>query len=207
MQPISVVENERFVKFVKELDPRYQLPSRSTVTRSLFPKLMQVKHLALTTDLGTSNQTLSYLTLTCHYINQEMQLCSKILETLYMQKYHTARNLAEELKNIAEEWEITEKICCIITDNVASNVAAVNLLGWRHLPCFAHTLNLIVQDFLEAVDGLPSPQQKCKDIVSYFHRSSKATEKCLSIQSQSHTTTRAVKLKQDVERDGIRPFT
>ena len=88
MQPLSVVENEGFVKFVKELDLQYQLPSCSTVTRSLLPKkyekikdalkceLMQVKNVALTTDLWTSNQTLSYLTLTCHYINQEMQLCS-----------------------------------------------------------------------------------------------------------------------------------
>ena len=211
MQPLSVVENEGFVKFVNELDLRYQLPSPSTVTRSLLPKkykkikdalkceLMQVKHVALTTDLWTSNQTLSYLTLTCHYINQEMRLCSKVLETLYMQKDHTAPNLAEELKKIAEEWEITEKNCCIITDNAANIVAAVNLLGWHHLPCFAHTLNLIVQDSLKAVDGLPSLKQKCKDIVSYFHRSSKATEKLLSIQSQSHTTARAVKLKQDVE--------
>lgn len=211
MQPLSVVENEGFIKFVKELDPRYQLPSRSTITRSLLPKkyeklkdavkreLTQVKHVALTTDLWTSNQTLSYLTLTCHYINHEMQLCSKVLETLYVQKDHTAPNLAEELKNIAEEWEITQKICCIITDNAANIVAAVNLLGWRHLPCFAHTLNLIVQDSLKAVSGLPRLQQKCKDIVTYFHRSTKATEKLLSMQSQANTTTKPVKLKQDVE--------
>ena len=38
MQPLSVVENEGFVKFVKELDLQYQLPSCSTVTRSLLPK-------------------------------------------------------------------------------------------------------------------------------------------------------------------------
>ena len=212
MQPLSVVENEGFIKFTKQLDPRYQLPSRSTVTRSLLPnkyeklkdavklELKQVKHVALTTDLWTSNQTLSYLTLTCHYINQEMQLCSKVLETVHvLQKDHTAPNLAEELKKIAQEWEITENICYIITDNAANIVAAVNLLGWRHLPCFAHTLNLIVQDSLKAINGLPRLQQKCKDIVSYFHRSSKATEKLLSLQSQSHTTTKVVKLKQDVE--------
>ena len=128
-----------------------------------------------------------------------MQLCSKVLETLYVQRDHTAHNLAEELKKIAREWEITEKICCIITDNAANIVAAINLLAWCHLPCFSHTLNLIVQDSLKTVNGLVSLQQKCKDIVSYFHRSSKATEKLLSIQSQANTSTKALKLKQDVE--------
>ena len=93
-----------------------------------------------------------------------MQLYSKVLETVHVQKDHTAPNLAEELKKIAQEWEITENICCIITDNAANIVAAVNLLGWHHLPCFVHTLNLIVQDSLKAINGLPSLQQKCKDI-------------------------------------------
>ena len=55
-----------------------------------------------------------------------MQLCSKVLETVHVQKDHTAPNLAEELKKIAQEWEITENICCIITDNAANIVAAVN---------------------------------------------------------------------------------
>ena len=50
------------------VDPRYQLPSRPTVTKSLLPKrhenlkdvvkceLMRVKHAVLTIDLWTSNQ-------------------------------------------------------------------------------------------------------------------------------------------------------
>lgn len=125
-----------------------------------------------------------------------MQLCSKFLETLNVEKDHTVPNLAEELRKIAETWEITEKICCIITDNAANIVAAVNLLGWHHLPCFAHTLNLIVQDSLKAVNGVSSLQQKCKNIISFFHRSTKATEKLLSLQSH---TTKVMKLKQDVE--------
>lgn len=71
MQPLSVVENEGFQNFVKELDPQYHLPNRSTVTRSLLlqkyakskdaikRELKPVKHVALKTDLWTSNQTLS----------------------------------------------------------------------------------------------------------------------------------------------------
>ena len=73
-------------------------------------------------------------------------MVSKVLETLYIQKDHTAPILAEELKKIAQEWQIVEKVCCIIADNAANILAAINLLGWHHLPCFAHTLNLIVQD-------------------------------------------------------------
>ena len=38
MQPLSVFENKGLDNLVKELNPQYQLPSCSTVTRSLLPK-------------------------------------------------------------------------------------------------------------------------------------------------------------------------
>ena len=211
MQPLSVVENGGFRKLVQVLDPRYQLPSRSTITRSLLPRkyddvrravkaeLCQVTYVALTTDLWTSNQTLGYITVTCHFINEAWELCSRVLDTLNVDKDHTAVNLSEELQKIAEEWGIDGKVCCIVTDNARNIVAAVNLLGWRHLPCFAHTLNLIVQDSVQGDSEVSRLQQKCKDIVTFFHRSSKATEKLLSLPSQTDTDTKHLKLKQDVE--------
>ena len=79
-------------------------------------------------------------------------------------------------------------------------MAAVNLLGWRRLPCFAHTLNLIVQDSLKSGTEVSSLQKKCKDVVSFFHCSTNATEKLLSLQSQTSPEAKALKLKQDVER-------
>ena len=98
---------------------------------------------------------------------------------------------------ITDEWGITAKVVCVITDNASNIVASIQLNGWKHLPRFAHKLNLVVQDFLKTDTELARIQKKCCDIVSYFHRSSKATDKLDSIQSclkiESH------KLIQDVE--------
>ena len=211
MQPLSVVENEGFRRLMQVMDPRYQLPSRSTITRSLLPQkyealkqtvkveLTQVKYVALTTDLWTSNQTLGYITVTFHYISHEWELHSRVLDTLNLDKDHTAANLAEELQKIAVEWGVDGKISCIITDNASNIVAAINQLGWRHLPCFAHTLNLVVRDSIQGDDEVSRLQQKCKQIVTFFHHSTKATEKLLSIQQQTGSEVKNLKLKQDVE--------
>jgi len=94
---------------------------------------------------------------------------------------HTAENIAEELN----------------ADNAANIVAAVRLNGWRHIPCFAHTLNLVVQDSLAADPPLSCIQRKCRDIVSYFHRSSKATERLNAIQTRLNLDKH--KLIQDVQ--------
>ena len=61
MQTLSVVENEGFIKLVKELHPRYQLPSLKyeKLKGTVRLELTQVEHVALTKDLWTSNQTLT----------------------------------------------------------------------------------------------------------------------------------------------------
>ena len=68
MQPISIVEDKGFNAFVQQLDPRYQLPSRKTITQDL-PKMYEearrdmqttlgsIPDIALTTDIWSSNQT------------------------------------------------------------------------------------------------------------------------------------------------------
>jgi hypothetical protein len=49
------------------------------------------------------------------------------------------------MKRVTREWGIENKVVAANNDNVASVVAAVQLTEWKHVPCFAHTLNLVVQ--------------------------------------------------------------
>ena len=67
--------------------------------------------------------------------------------------------------------EYQRKGYTILSDNVTNIVAAIRFTGWKHLPCFAHTLNLIVQDSLKEIRCI---QDKVKGIVEYFHRSTVA---------------------------------
>lgn len=42
------------------------------------------------------------------------------------------------------------KVDTLVTDNAANAVATVQLNGWKHISCFAHTLNFVMQDSLAA---------------------------------------------------------
>lgn len=64
------------------------------------------------------------------------------------------------------------------TDNAPNIVGAVRL-SWNHIGCFAHTLNLIAQKALEAVEPTRS---KVKSIVEHFKRSSNALSKLNNMQ-------------------------
>lgn len=49
LQPLNIVNDVGFMKFVYELNPRYSLPSRTTVTNVLIPKMYQeIKEKVLT---------------------------------------------------------------------------------------------------------------------------------------------------------------
>ena len=61
----------------------------------------------------------------------------------------------------------------MVTDNAANIQAAVRLAGFKHVSCFAHSLNLVVQNALKTIDPL---KVKVKHIVEYFHRSSRSGE-------------------------------
>lgn len=115
---------------------------------------------------------------------------SFLLECFSFSASHTAENLAAEIKRVANEWQIEKKIEAVVTDNAANIVAAVKLTNWKHVPCFAHTLNLIVQNALQEIKPV---QHKVKTIVEFFKRSPKASELLKLTQKQMGKTVLTLK--------------
>lgn len=108
---------------------------------------------------------------------------------------HTSQNIYEQIVDIASEWGILTKIVAAVTDNAYNITGAIKLTTWAHVPCFAHSLNLIVQEGLKEIKHI---RTKVKACVEYFHRSSQANAKLLSTQSRINSDCVPLKLKNDV---------
>nr|CAI5851245.1 unnamed protein product [Callosobruchus analis] len=108
----------------------------------------------------------------------------------------SAENLCSFLKGVIHEWELGNKITAVVSDNAANVTAAVRLGGWRYVPCFAHTINLIVQSSLRENRSIKSIMDKIKSIDEFFKRSSTALAKLRS--AQEGMSLPHLKLKQDV---------
>ncbi len=76
---------------------------------------------------------------------------SAVLDTVPMAKSHTADNIAEEIRLVYNKWNILDKIHSVVTDNAANVTAPIKQVNVRHTPCFAHTLNLVVQDSIRTM--------------------------------------------------------
>uniref|UniRef100_H2ZY19 HAT C-terminal dimerisation domain-containing protein n=1 Tax=Latimeria chalumnae TaxID=7897 RepID=H2ZY19_LATCH len=119
--------------------------------------------------------TESYVTITCHFIRQ-WKMESVILQTCAMPERHTAENLADMLNTAAETWNLKGKITTYVHDN-ASNIVLANtaLLEWESNPCFAHTLQLAINDGFK-FSSINRVVGAASRLVSHFHHSTVATQ-------------------------------
>ena len=91
--------------------------------------------------------------MTAHYVKDDWTIVSPVLMTRANGKRHTSINLAAELDRVFREFEITEKMTTIVTDNAKNATKAADLtdVDSEHHPCFAHTLYLVVRRALDKI--------------------------------------------------------
>lgn len=208
LQPFSVVQDTGFLELLRELEPSYIPPSRNTFITSLLQEkythiktilksvLEENQFITITTDGWTSSSNESYISITAHFIRKKWEFVSCLLSCFSYSERHTAQNLHEQINEVLNEWGILEKVVAIVTDNAANIVSAAKLGSWAHIPCFAHTLNLIVQYGLDEIKDI---RAKVKAVVEHFHRSSQANAKLLSTQTRMDANCVVpLKLKNDV---------
>ncbi|XP_046684616.1 uncharacterized protein LOC124370373 [Homalodisca vitripennis] len=90
-------------------------------------------------------------------------------------------------------WNIAGKVIFVVTDNADNVVNAVkDVMGWKHMGCFAHSLNLVVTRALNKNHEVVTLIETVKRIVSHFKRSAQSTEKLIEYQvkNNQHVSTR-----------------
>ncbi|XP_050062434.1 E3 SUMO-protein ligase ZBED1-like [Aphis gossypii] len=221
LQPLSIVENAGFRNMIELLDSRYEIPSRRVLGRTIIPNMFSfvqnkvkvslnnAEHVAITTDIWTSINTDSYLTLTTHFLSETV-LKTFVLCTKKLESNQTSLYLLEIMTNELNNWNIFHKVVAVVTDGGANTKAAVRLMNLSHLPCIAHKLNLVVQKALQLSDDegvgpennsdegdLKLILKKCRIIVGFFKRSEVGNRLLVEKQKQLGSST-ILKLKQDI---------
>lgn len=184
LHPFSLVEGSGFQELVKSLNSSYSLPDRKSLSNKLLPAkyedvlmktinlLQEANSVTLTADCWTSYNNDCYMSLTAHFIDNEFQLKSALLDVCLYDEGHTSINVAAEVKRVADEWSLTDKVLLFISDNISNIKNAVTKdLQWTHANCIAHTIDHIATNALQHIEPL---LDKISYIVSYFKRNTQA---------------------------------
>ncbi len=110
--------------------------------------------------------TQSYLTVTGHFVAEDSNdVESVVLGLVDSNDVHSAKDYAKKIKE-----EIVDKlkfdangvtISGATTDNAATMIAVTRELNIKHLPCYAHTIQLVISDIL-----YPKKKKKKDDVES-----------------------------------------
>ncbi|XP_059436160.1 zinc finger BED domain-containing protein RICESLEEPER 2-like [Corylus avellana] len=177
--PFNMMEHELFNKFMRACTPHWKKISRATVRndcittyqnekRKLRTLLKLVDKVNITTDMWTSCQRVSYMVVTCHFVDSTWCLQKRILNFCNVPPPHSGVVIADALRDCFSDWGIEDKIHTITVDNASANDSAIRiikddfelknalLVGGRlfHVRCCAHITNLLVQSGLAEIRGI-----------------------------------------------------
>ncbi|KAL4337260.1 hypothetical protein AHAS_Ahas12G0092400 [Arachis hypogaea] len=171
------VERNMFQRLLHSLQPKFKIPSRTTLTRDIlsFYETEKMKlqsyfshhcqKVCLTTDTWTtSSQNLTYMSLTAHFIDNDWKLQKRILK-FFRVEGHSEEVLGRAIEGCLDAWKL-HQVFTVTVDNATSNDGAIlylkkRLNAWNslvlkgdylHMRCCAHILNLIVKDGLKEID-------------------------------------------------------
>jgi len=124
---------------MRDVDPKYRLPSRYHLTHKLIPQardkrvaamkeqLDKAKHVALTVDIWTDRRMHSYVGITVHtFLNWEAK--SYLLHFAAFKGSHTGARIAAELEKVIDEHSLQGKVVHIVSDNASNMRKAFELL-------------------------------------------------------------------------------
>lgn len=201
-RPLSIVNDPELATLLENLQPGYQLPSRTHLSKiltkhhqagseELISLLERAPAVALTSDCWTSRATQSYATYTVHFVDQskdKWSLESFMLQTAVFSGSHTADNLATHARNTCSKFKLPAgKVVGLVHDEAANMMAAGRQLeegeGWANVACGAHRIQTVVRHAVGEVREVETLLAASRRLVSHFHHSSKSTEELLKEQS------------------------
>lgn len=210
-EPLSLVSKVGFRRTIQHLEPRYNMPSRHYILEKTIPQIhkdvrdniaKQVEStnaLSFTTDIWScDHRPLSLLSLTAHWIGPDFTPKSAVLHAREFRGSHTANAITDAMEHMLRAWKIDKnRVHVILRDNAANMKRAMDQLGVPSLGCFAHTLQLVVQQGLLAQRAVSDAIANGRKIVTHFKHSPKACAELEDVEDELNIEPK--RLQQDVK--------
>ena len=85
-----------------------------------------------------------------------------VLSAQCLTEAHTGQYISAQFLTMLEKWDISlERVHLVITDNASNMKKAMNDASLQHFGCFAHSLQLVIQD------GLLSLKEQSLTLLQY----------------------------------------
>ncbi|EFO98971.1 hypothetical protein CRE_06170 [Caenorhabditis remanei] len=183
--PISLVENTAFTNLMKIVSPSLKVKGRTHFTRKelqrvydeysnkLKAELSKHEHLSISFDCWSDHANkYQVLAVMCHF-NVEKEFVYRLLGVIDVSKErHTGFYLSEKIKDLLEEYSISDKVKACLRDGAGNAASAAEKVCGTQFDCLGHKLNLAVREGTKKFGGLDSLMNKLRKICNKVRKSS-----------------------------------
>ncbi|CAL0313379.1 unnamed protein product [Lupinus luteus] len=204
--PLHMVEHPGFVAFVQNLQPQFKMVTFNTIHGDCIATYLMEKQnllkyfeglpgrVCLTLDIWTSNQSLGYVFITGHFVDNDWKLQRRILNVM-MEPYPDSDSaLSHAVAACVSDWSLEGRLFSVTCNQASNEVALENLrpflfvknshiLNGRLLVgnCIARTFSSVANDLLGSEQDLI---KKIRDSVKYVKTSESHEEKFMELKQQ-----------------------
>ncbi|CAJ1059561.1 zinc finger BED domain-containing protein 1 [Xyrichtys novacula] len=186
---LETVDNQSFRDFFTTLDPSLEIPTTSVIRSQLLKTYSEKKQalksilsnaddMSLTCESWSYRAEDSFLTVSCHFVDNLGNLKSYMLSTVCLFGDESADNIKSHLKAIMEAWGVKEKVHSVVRASLPQLKRVP--VNWMVMPCFADTLNVVFKALMSEED-LDGVFRKCQNIVKFFELDPEAEGKLRDI--------------------------
>ncbi|CAG8837441.1 1999_t:CDS:2, partial [Gigaspora margarita] len=174
-QPLNILRCGAFRRLLNNIEPEFKI------------SFVNGGFVNLTTDLWSSKTNKKYIKVTATWISSNFVLKEALLTIQPLPSPHTAKNIKNALEKVITEWELTEKVFCITTDNGVNIKKTINLMdNIVQSACSAYTLQLsVLKGFKPAAQLI----KRAKNLILFFSQSPKQIEHFKDAQEQCQYQT------------------
>ncbi|KAG8388264.1 hypothetical protein BUALT_Bualt02G0107600 [Buddleja alternifolia] len=205
--PLHMVEHSRFIDFTRALQPQFSINSVNEMQEQIkgiyFREKQRILDLlsgisgriSLTVDLWTSNQSLTYVLLTGHFVDYNWKLQRRVFSFIMVPFPDSGMAFNHAIAACLTDWSSEDTLFSVTLDRSFSNETARenirNLLSIKNSlilngqllikSCYARTLRSLAQD---AIGSMRETIDKVRHSVKYVKTSGAREERFIKLKQQ-----------------------
>ena len=205
---INLVNDKGFHDFIRILNSQYGIPSDTTISNYISDLYEEMKEktikdlekpefISVTTDGGSSSNSVSYVDVNAHYVDQEkFTLESRVLGVRKVEGLrNTAEDYREHVDDVLDEFHIKDKVVKFVSDN--ENKMKASFKDDERNGCSVHGQHNTVKTGLKSSEEVQTVLEKARRIAQMYNQSN-VFRRTLAFEQKALQITERV-LHQDVE--------
>ncbi|KAJ7951913.1 zinc finger BED domain-containing protein DAYSLEEPER-like [Quillaja saponaria] len=210
--PLQIVEQPGFIEFVRTLQPQFNMVSLNTIERNCVAMYLREKQnllnfirgipgrVSLTLDLWTSNQTLGYVFLRGHFIDNDWNLHRPILSVVMVPSPNSDDFINQSVVTCLSDWHLEGRVFTIALDQCFFNESLIGsfrrslsvknpaMLNGQLISgnCYVRVISRLAQD---ALWTMKDTIVKVRESVKYVKTSEYHEEKFIELKRQLQVHT------------------